>query len=95
MGALSITAFTAQAGEKGNSARSEAKTHPGKKVANSSARAKPESIEITGTRIPRTARRSNWTTDVELTVTVIDRKQMDRSGDASLADTLRRIPMVR
>jgi outer membrane receptor for Fe3+-dicitrate len=50
---------------------------------------KTEKVVITGSLIPRTMRRSGNITDTPSSVYVIDRKQLERSGAASVTQALR------
>lgn len=50
---------------------------------------KTEKVVVTGSLIPRTVRRNGNITDMASAVYVIDRKQIERSGAASVAQALR------
>ena len=51
---------------------------------------KEKKVMITGSRIPRTVKSGTPSTDVELTVAVIEKRQIDQMGGTSLTDTLRK-----
>ncbi len=51
--------------------------------------------QVTGSRIERVTEGRNWTPDTDLTVTVIDRKQLDLTCAASTLEALRKTPSFR
>jgi len=57
--------------------------------ADSRQKEKTEKVVVTGSLIPRTVRRDGNITDMPSPVYVIDRKQIERSGAASVAQALR------
>lgn len=54
-----------------------------------------DSVTVTGSRIPRKARKSTLGRDVDMSVMVVDRKQIDSLGGGTLAESLRKVPMLR
>lgn len=50
---------------------------------------------LTGSRIPTTARRVGRTAETPYPIYIIDRKEIEQSGAASVAEVLRRCPAVR
>jgi outer membrane receptor for monomeric catechols len=90
---LAFTLTTALGGEGGQSTLKSKSPKPAK---TSSAKAtKVEQVQVTGSRIPRRATLCNYTTDTDLTLTVIDRKQLDRMGAANVNEALKKTPMFR
>lgn len=57
--------------------------------ADSRGKEKTDKVVVTGSLIPRTVRRDGNITDMPFPVYVIDRKQIERSGAASVAQALR------
>ena len=56
---------------------------------------KVEKIYVTGSRIPREVKRANYPSGTELTLTMIDRKQIDRLGAADVTEVMQKVPMFR
>jgi outer membrane receptor for Fe3+-dicitrate len=90
---LAFTLTTALGGE-GNQSTLKAKS-PKLAKAGSATATKVELVQVTGSRIPRRATMCNYTTDTDLTLTVIDRKQLDRMGAANVNEALKKTPMFR
>jgi UDP-N-acetylglucosamine:LPS N-acetylglucosamine transferase len=89
-----VVIFLASAATAGET-KKPAKARADKAVAASTASAPTEKVELTGSRIPRKVRKSAHPRDVDMTVAIIDRKQIDLLGGGSLTETLRKSPMIR
>ena len=55
---------------------------------------KAQPAAVTGSHIPRNARRIGNTYDTPQSIYIIDRQKVDRTGARDLADLLRRTPIV-
>lgn len=58
------------------------------------AKEEPKKVELTGSRIPRVVKKAGRITDGAQPVTVIDQKQIQRSGAQDLAGVLRTDPSI-
>lgn len=90
--AVAFSSLTAFGAEKSRSCKQTSSPRISGKT--SCQTAKVTKVYVTGSRIPREVKLSNYPSGTDLTLTMIDRKQMDSMAAANVGELLKKVPMA-